>query len=61
MLIGLTPIELEADRGLVIVVSLLRAVGLFLQPLWIPIVIAFALHGLIAADVRGWLGRRAAR
>ncbi len=47
--------------GMVIVVSLLRAVGLFLQPLWIPIVIAFALHGLIAADVRGWLGRRAAR
>lgn len=47
--------------GMVVVVSLLRAVGLFRQPLWIPIVIAFGLHGLIVADVRGWLGRRAAR
>lgn len=46
--------------GMVVVVSLARAVGLFHQPLWIPIAIAFALHGLIAADVPALLGRKPA-
>ena len=34
-----------------VVASLLCAVGLFLQPLWVPIVIGFALHGLIALEL----------
>lgn len=38
--------------GMVVVASLLCAVGLFLQPLWVPIVIAFTLHGLIALELR---------
>ena len=46
--------------GMVIVVSLLCAVGLFKQPLWIPIAIAFALHGLTSFELGGLLRRRAA-
>lgn len=38
--------------GMIVTVSLLRAVGLFRQPLWIPIVIAFAVFALIAIDWR---------
>lgn len=38
--------------GMVVVVSLLRAVHLFRQPLWIPIVIAFAIFSLIAIGPR---------
>jgi hypothetical protein len=38
--------------AMVVVASFLCAVGLFLQPLWVPIVIGFALHGLIAMDPR---------
>lgn len=34
-----------------VVVSLLCAVGLFLQPLWVPIVVGFALFGLIALEL----------
>ena len=37
--------------GMVVVVSLLRAVGLFIQPLWIPIVIGYVLFGLIAFEL----------
>jgi hypothetical protein len=37
---------------LVVAASLLSAVGVFLQPLTVPIVIGFALHGLIALDPR---------
>jgi hypothetical protein len=46
--------------GMVVVVSLLCAVGLFKQPLWIPIAIAFALHGLASFELGGLLRRRAA-
>ncbi len=46
--------------GMVVVVSLLCAVGLFKQPLWIPIAIAFALHGLASFELGGQLRRRAA-
>jgi hypothetical protein len=47
--------------GMVVVVSLLRSVGLFLQPLWIPIVIGFAIFGLIAFELPDPpLGRRRA-
>jgi len=38
--------------GMVVVVSLLRAVGVFRQPLWIPIVLAFAVFTLIAVERR---------
>ena len=43
--------------GMVVLVSLLRAVGLFLQPLWVPIVIAFVIFGLMALDVRKLVSR----
>jgi hypothetical protein len=38
--------------GFIVGVSLLRAVGLFRQPLWIPIVIAFVIFSAIAVDLR---------
>jgi len=38
----------EIRAGMVVWVSLLRAVGLFRQPLWVPIVVAFVPHALIA-------------
>ena len=38
--------------GMIVVGSLLCAVGLFLQPLWVPIVVGFAIHGLIALEWR---------
>lgn len=38
--------------GMVVVVSLLRAVGVFRQPLWIPIAIAFAIFSLISLEPR---------
>ena len=44
--------------GMVIVVSLLRAVGLFRQPLWLPIVIVFVLFSLVAGDLRTLLAKR---
>lgn len=44
--------------GMVIVVSLLRAVGIFRQPLWVPAVIVFVIFGLCAVDTLPW--RRAA-
>jgi hypothetical protein len=48
--------------GMVIVVSLVRAVGIFLQPLWVPIVIAFVIFGLIAGDsFAAWLPARLRR
>ncbi len=47
--------------GMVVVASLLCAVGLFRQPLWIPIVIAFALHGLTSVELGGLLRRGAVR
>jgi hypothetical protein len=36
--------------GMVMVVSLLRAVGVFRQPLWVPITIVFVIFGLCAID-----------
>lgn len=36
--------------GMVVAVSLLRAVGVFRQPLWVPIVIVFVVFGLCALD-----------
>ncbi|MEZ4399051.1 MAG: DUF4105 domain-containing protein [Kofleriaceae bacterium] len=47
--------------GMVVLVSLLRAVGLFMQPLWIPIALAFGLHGLVAFDVRRTAAAAASR
>jgi len=44
--------------GMVIVVSLLRAVGLFRQPLWLPAVIVFVLFSLIAGDLRTLIAKR---
>jgi len=38
--------------AMIVVGSLLRAVGLLLQPLWVPIAVGFALHGLIALEIR---------
>ena len=38
----------EIRAGMVVWVSLLRAVGIFRQPLWVPIVVAFVPHALIA-------------
>jgi Domain of unknown function (DUF4105) len=46
--------------GMVVFASLLRAVGLFRQPLWIPIAIAFAIFALIAIELPGRSGQRAA-
>ncbi len=37
--------------GMVVVVSFLCAIGLFIQPLWVPIVIGYALFGLIAFEL----------
>jgi Domain of unknown function (DUF4105) len=42
----------RARLGMVVVVSLLRGVGLFRQPLWIPIVLAFAIFSLIGLEWR---------
>lgn len=36
--------------GMVVVASLLRAVGIFRQPLWVPITIVFVIFGLCAAE-----------
>jgi hypothetical protein len=50
--------------AMVIAVSLLRAVGVFRQPLWVPITIVFVIFGLCAVDsstVRRLLGRSGAR
>jgi Domain of unknown function (DUF4105) len=38
----------EIRAGMVVWVSLLRAFGIFRQPLWVPIVVAFVPHALIA-------------
>lgn len=37
--------------GMFVVASLLTAVGVFLQPLWVPIVIGYVLFGLIAFEL----------
>ncbi len=37
--------------GMFVVASLLTAVGVFLQPLWVPIVIGYAMFGLIAFEL----------
>jgi hypothetical protein len=48
--------------GMVVVVSLVRAVGIFIQPLWIPIVIAFVIFALIGGDsFAAWLPARLRR
>ncbi len=48
--------------AMVLGVSLLRGVGLFLQPLWIPIVVGFVIFGLIGFGLPNPpVGRRAAR
>ncbi|HVV84445.1 MAG TPA: DUF4105 domain-containing protein [Kofleriaceae bacterium] len=36
--------------GMVVLVSLLRGVGIFRQPLWVPAVIVFVIFGLCAVD-----------
>lgn len=52
----------RARLSMVVVVSLLRAVGIFIQPLWVPIVIGFVIFGLIAGDsFAAWLPARLRR
>ncbi len=40
--------------AMVIAVSLLRAVGIFRQPLWVPAIIAFVIFGLCAVERLPW-------
>ena len=47
--------------AMVVGVSLLRAVGLFLQPLWVPVVIAFVGFGLIGFELPSPSRKTAAR